>query len=166
VADTRDAELDPRYPTAFQRGGPSLDETPVASAAPRASRAPTAATPVLDDGVAVTGATAPARAESTERTAHDSPHFEIVVAGNPWLRSLWVVGALALAAGIALTVYGEFAFSIAPANGIYDPSTYVLPRIAQMLALPLSIAGVVALTAAACLRIVAWRPSGARVADE
>lgn len=163
MAETRDAELDPRYPTAFQRGGPSPDETPVASAAPRASRAPKAGSPVLDDGVAVTGATVPAR---TERTAHDRPHFEIVVAGNPWLRSLWVVGALALAAGIALTVYGEFAFSIAPANGIYDPSTYVLPRIAQMLALPLSIAGVVALTAAACLRIVAWRPSGARVADE
>jgi hypothetical protein len=89
----------------------------------------------------------------------DERHFELIVAGNPWLRSLWIVGAVATLAGFALTVYAEFAFSVPPASGIYDPSVYVVPRIAEAAALPLVIAGVIALVAATALRIVAWRPS-------
>ena len=156
MVDARDTDLDSRYPTAFQRGGASDDVARVpATAAPRLA----AEAPVLDRGVAVAGSGARdvPRRETAERA-----HFEIIVAGNPWLRALWVVGSLTLALSLALTVYSEFMFSIAPTGGIYDPATYVVPRIAQMLALPLSIAGVVALTAAACLRIVAWRPSGAQ----
>lgn len=159
----RETDLDPRYPTAFQRGG--AEEPPSAPTPPqptRAARPDSPKTPVLDDGLAVTASTQRHRAAA--RALGDHAHFEIVVAGNPWLRALWAVGGLALAAAIALTVYSEFAFS-APAGGIYDPSAYVVPRIAQVLTLPLSIAGVVALTAAASLRIVAWRPSGAREVD-
>ncbi|MFL0711705.1 MAG: hypothetical protein ACJLS2_02690 [Microcella pacifica] len=158
----RETDLDPRYPTAFQRGGAEEAPPPPSTSEPRAARPNTPSGPVLDDGVAVPTATQ--RHRTTVRAFDDHAHFEIVVAGNPWLRALWAVGALALALAIALTVYSEFAFSVAP--GIYDPSTFVVPRVVQMLALPLSIAGVVALTAAASLRIVAWRPSGARAAEE
>jgi hypothetical protein len=87
----------------------------------------------------------------------------VIVAGNPWLRSLFLVGSLATAAGFVLTFYAEFAFSVPPASGVYDPSVYVVPRLAEALALPLVIAGVVALVSATALRIVAWRPSGERV---
>jgi hypothetical protein len=158
----RETDLDPRYPTAFQRGGAGDAPPPVSATETRAARPDTPRVPVLDDGVAVPASAQ--RYRATARTFDDHAHFEIIVAGNPWLRALWAVGGLALALAIALTVYSEFTFSVAP--GIYDPSTYVVPRIAQMLALPLSIAGVVALTAAASLRIVAWRPSGARAAEE
>ncbi|MER3389313.1 MAG: hypothetical protein RJQ01_04695 [Microcella sp.] len=161
----RETDLDPRYPTAFQRGG-AQETPPSPTPAPetRASRPGTPTAPILDEGIAAPAS--PQRNRATARAVADHAHFEIVVAGNPWLRALWAVGGLALALAIALTVYGEFAFSVAPAGGIYDPSAYVVPRIAQVLALPLSIAGVVALTAAASLRIVAWRPSGARQAEE
>jgi hypothetical protein len=158
----RETDLDPRYPTAFQRGGAEETPPPAAASETRAVRSDSPRGPVLDAGVAVPASTQ--RHRPTARALDDHAHFEIVVAGNPWLRALWAVGGLALALAIALTVYSEYAFSVAP--GIYDPSTYVVPRIAQMLALPLSIAGVVALTAAASLRIVAWRPSGARDAEE
>jgi hypothetical protein len=89
----------------------------------------------------------------------DERHFELVVAGNPWLRTLGVVGFIAIVAGFALTVYAEFAFSVPPASGIYDPRVYIVPRIAEAVAQPLVIAGVIALVAAMTLRIVAWRPS-------
>jgi hypothetical protein len=155
--------MDPRYPSTFQRGG-----APEGAPAPRRLEPPArhvdpAPEPVLDEGVAVAGAT---HHRGVQRVVEDRAHFEIIVAGNPWLRALWLVGGVALALALGLIVYGEFAFSIAPADGIYDPSAYVLPRIAQVLALPLSIAGVVALTAAATLRIVAWRPSGARLVED
>ena len=158
----RETDLDPRYPTAYQRGG--AEHVPPLTPAPEArdTRSPAPRAPVLDDGAA-----APASAQrhrAAARALDDGAHFEIVVAGNPWLRALWAVGGLALMIAIALTMYSEFAFSIAP--GIYDPSAYVVPRIAQVLSLPFSIAGVVALTAAASLRIVAWRPSGARTVEE
>jgi hypothetical protein len=154
--------IDPRYPADFQRGGP-------------------AAAPVVDEGVARGASPAPSRAAAprAERPASagapsgtmplgdldaapDERHFELIVAGNPWLRALWVVGALAVLAGFALTVYAEFAFSVPPASGIYDPSVYVVPRIAEAVAQPLVIAGVIALVAATALRIVAWRPSRIR----
>ncbi|MFN4001092.1 hypothetical protein [Microcella sp.] len=154
--------IDPRYPAGFQRGGPG-------------------AAPVVDDGVARGAAPAAGRA-AIVRTARATPpqpsseilpldvlddrpderHFELVVAGNPWLRALWIVGAIAVLAGFALTVYAEFAFSVPPASGIYDPSVYVVPRIAEAVAQPLVIAGVIAIVAATALRIVAWRPSRIR----
>jgi hypothetical protein len=89
----------------------------------------------------------------------DRRHFELIVAGNPWLRSLWAVGVITTLAGFALTVYAEFAFSVPPASGIYDPSVYIVPRLAEAVAQPLVIAGVFAIVAAMTLRIVAWRPS-------
>lgn len=108
-------------------------------------------------------ALAPSTGEvSAELEPGDVRYAELVVAGNPWLRSLWAVGAIAVVAGFALTVYAEFAFSVPPASGIYDPSVYIVPRIAEAVAQPLVIAGVIALVAATALRIVAWRPSAAR----
>ncbi len=144
--------IDPRYPQAFQRGGetaPVLDESVALRApAPRIEAPPTV------------------RVDASPAAALDEPaddrHFELIVAGNPWLRSLWVVGAIATIIGFALTVYAEFAFSVPPASGIYDPSVYVVPRIAEAVAQPLVIAGVIALVAATALRIVAWRPSRIR----
>lgn len=144
--------IDPRYPQAFQRGGetaPIVDES-VALRVPAPRIAPPPA----------------ARVEPATATVFDEPaderHFELIVAGNPWLRSLWIVGAIATLIGFALTVYAEFAFSVPPASGIYDPSVYVVPRIAEAVAQPLVIAGVIALVSATALRIVAWRPSRIR----
>ncbi len=154
--------IDPRFDAAFQRGGAGAAPVPRADAPLKA--------PQLDDGVAVAGAsTARERKPAVHRdalafdtAAPDERHFEIVVAGNPWLRALWVVGGITTLLGFVLTFYAEFAFSVPPASGIYDPSVYIVPRLAEALALPLVIAGVVALVAATTLRLVAWRPSGAR----
>lgn len=154
--------IDPRFDPAYQRGGAgSIDTVPVAP-----SRRLTA--PEVDGTAALPGASS-GRGSATRRTSGeviaveaDEKHFELIVAGNPWLRSLWLVGGLATALGFALTFYAEFAFSVPPASGVYDPSAYIVPRLAEALALPLVIAGVVALVAATTLRIVAWRPSGAR----
>ncbi len=162
MATKQTDDLDPRFDPAFQRGGAGST-----SAAPAARDAPLSA-PLLDDGVAVAGSplsrerTAGARRPSPDTDVLDEKHFEIVVAGNPWLRALWVVGTLTTLLGFVLTFYAEFAFSVPPASGIYDPSVYIVPRLAEALALPLVIAGVVALVAATTLRLVAWRPSGAR----
>lgn len=152
--------IDPRYPQAFQRGGaagaPIVDEPAVvrgAAPAPSSVRMPGAR---RDAGVGPTAGAAQPR-EGAE--AADERHFELIVAGNPWLRALWIIGAIATLIGFALTVYAEFAFSVPPASGIYDPSVYVVPRIAEAVAQPLVIAGVIALVAATALRIVAWRPS-------
>jgi len=154
--------IDPRFDPAYQRGGAgSMDAAPVAP--PRRLTAPevdgTASLPGASSGLG-----SPARRTPVEGVAveADEKHFELIVAGNPWLRSLWLVGGLATALGFALTFYAEFAFSVPPASGVYDPSAYIVPRLAEALALPLVIAGVVAVVAATTLRIVAWRPSGAR----
>ena len=162
MAKKQSDEIDPRFDPAFQRGG-------AGEPGGRPTGAPLAA-PVLDDGVAVAGArVAGGRMPAARRdplafdsALPDERHFEIVVAGNPWLRALWAVGGLTLLLGFVLTFYAEFAFSVPPASGIYDPSVYIVPRLAEALALPLVIAGVVALVAATTLRLVAWRPSGAR----
>lgn len=155
--------LDPRFDPAFQRGGATaadVRDTPLAS-------------PVIDDAVTVAGASPvrermPSAGRATldlDRATRGSHHFELIVAGNPWLRALWIVGGLATLLGFVLTFYAEFAFSVPPPSGIYDPSVYIVPRLAEALALPLVIAGVFALVAATTLRIVAWRPSGARVVE-
>ena len=165
MATKQSDSIDPRFDPAFQRGG--AGSAPV----PRAD-VPLAA-PVLDDGMAVAGArTVTDRMPSGRReplafdsAGPDERHFEIIVAGNPWLRALWAVGGLATLLGFVLTFYAEFAFSVPPASGIYDPSVYIVPRLAEALALPLVIAGVVALVAATTLRLVAWRPSGVRVVE-
>ncbi|MGY6499244.1 MAG: hypothetical protein ACXIUP_13580, partial [Microcella sp.] len=91
--------------------------------------------------------------------------LELIVVGNPWMRALWAVGALAFAAGLALAVVAEFGFSAVQTSGPYDPGAFLPPRIAQVLALPFAIAGTVALVAATVLRIVAWRPAAVRELD-
>ncbi len=171
--------MDPRYPEAFQRGGAASapvveDPAVVRGAAPASIRMPSAGRPAraaapTAAGPLTPGAPAPADAAAarvgelpTEVEPGDVRYAELVVAGNPWLRALWVVGAIAVLAGFSLTVYAELAFSVPPASGIYDPSVYIAPRIAEAVAQPLVIAGVIALVAATALRIVAWRPSAAR----
>lgn len=162
MADTSSGGLDPRFPTAYQRGGESTADAAATSARPSAPRtsSPQTRAPQLDDDVAVSGV-APALARPV-REDDGARHFEVVIAGNPWLRALWAVGALALFAALGLAVYAEYAFSAAQSEGAIGPDAYLAPRIAQTLVLPLSIAGVIALVAAMVLRIVAWRPSGAR----
>ena len=155
--------IDPRYPEAFQRGGAA--SAPVVDGAPAVR--PRESTPRPAPGSAPVPRERPGDAPARIERATDAElalpaderHFELIVAGNPWLRSLWAVGVIATLAGFGLTIYAEFAFSVTPSSGIYDPSFYVVPRIAQAAALPLVIAGVIALVAATALRIVAWRPS-------
>jgi len=164
-SSTPSGGIDPRYPPAFQRGGapsgPVIDEGAVVrGAAAPSGRIPGTTRPAR--GTSAAGASAAvAGGELTDAIVEvgDERHFELIVAGNPWLRSLWAVGTVAMLIGFALTVYAEFAFSVPPASGIYDPSVYVVPRIAEAVAQPLVIAGVIALVAATALRIVAWRPS-------
>ncbi len=166
-SSTPSGGIDPRYPPAFQRGGaasgPVIDEGAAVRGAAPSGRMPGATRP--ERGTAAARASAAAGGgEFTDSTVEpaDERHFELIVAGNPWLRSLWAVGAIATLVGFALTVYAEFAFSVPPASGIYDPSVYVVPRIAEAVAQPLVIAGVIALVSATALRIVAWRPSRIR----
>lgn len=175
--------LDPRYPEAFQRGGaasaPVVDDPAVVRGAapasvrtPAPSRAARSSAAAVAPGSTVPLAGGPAASDGADASSAggvpaevepgDQPYAELVVAGNPWLRALWAIGGIAVIAGFALTVYAEFAFSVPPASGIYDPSVYIVPRIAEAVAQPLVIAGVIALVAATALRIVAWRPSAAR----
>ena len=165
MATASSGGIDPRYPSGFQRGGaaqaPVVDE----AATVRGTTAPTVRTPGA--GRAARSAAVPAPGPAAELDGAlvepaDERHLELIVAGNPWLRSLWIVGTIATLIGFALTVYAEFAFSVPPASGIYDPSVYVVPRIAEAVAQPLVIAGVIALVSATALRIVAWRPSRIR----
>lgn len=156
--------IDPRYPETFQRGGafaaPVVDDSAAARGASPAGRMPAAGRSARPAEAATAGGRpGEALADRAANGGSDEQHFELIVAGNPWLRALWIVGVIAALAGFALTVYAEFAFSVPPASGIYDPSVYVVPRIAEAVAQPLVIAGVIALVAAAALRIVAWRPS-------
>jgi hypothetical protein len=157
-----ESALDPRYPRAFQRGGgagasPSAampTVTPAERAPQGAARSePPPRAPELDADAVAPGAAA-ARV--------GRPPLELIVVGNPWMRALWAVGTLALVAGLALAVVAEFGFSAVQATGPYSPEAFLPPRIAQVLALPLAIAGTVALVAATVLRIVAWRPAAVR----
>ena len=172
MAQASSGGIDPRYPETFQRGGasaaPVVDDGAAARGALPAGRMPAvgrsarsaeAATAGASPGKSTRGGASAAYSDDAIVEAEDEQHFELIVAGNPWLRALWLVGVIATLAGFALTVYAEFAFSVPPASGIYDPSVYVVPRIAEAVAQPLVIAGVIALVAATALRIVAWRPS-------
>lgn len=94
---------------------------------------------------------------ATKQTVGLDPRFD-----RAPRRALWVVGAFTMLLGFVLTFCAEFAFSVAPTSGIYDPSAYIVPRLAEVLALPLVIAGVVAFVAATTLRRIAWWASGAR----
>ena len=168
MATKKSNSVDPRFSPVYQRGG--------ASALPPVDSAPLSS-PELDDATLALGAAARGSTRDRERMPSaalsaaavdqhdDARHFELVVAGNPGLRALWVVGSAATIVGFALTFFAEFAFSAPPPGGIYDPSFYVVPRLAEAMALPLVIAGVVALVAATTLRLVAWRPSGTTTID-
>lgn len=172
-----DPSLDPRYPRVFQRGGGDVPlpeavperaggraqaapPRPVAGASPSAPTRSTArATPALpevDPAVLVTGV-APARVGRAP--------LEVIVVGNPWMRALWIVGTLALVAGIALTVAAEFGFAALQSATSYDPAAFLPARLMQVLGLPLIIAGTLGLVAATVLRLVAWRPAAVREID-
>lgn len=149
--------IDPRYPSAFQRGGSAdLPASPAPPSRPaRSTAAPSA--PEVDPAALAAGA-APGRLER--------PPLELIVVGNPWMRALWAVGTLAFTVGLLLAIAAEFGFSAAQASvDSYDPEAFLPPRIAQVLALPFAIAGTVALVAATVLRIVAWRPAAIRELD-
>ncbi|MGY6498326.1 MAG: hypothetical protein ACXIUP_08890 [Microcella sp.] len=156
--------LDPRYPRAFQRGGDDVvlpsAPGPVPSAGPGRGTGDTRATPPRTPEVEPSALAAGAAASPVGR-----PPLELIVVGNPWMRALWAVGALAFVAGLALAIVAEFGFSAVQATGPYDPEAFLPPRIAQVLALPFAIAGTVALVAATVLRIVAWRPAAVRELD-
>lgn len=166
VTDDRCTGIDPRFPEAYQRSGA---DAPVV-AAPRTASPPPAAAPrpVLDAGMAAPSAAAdarggdqpgrPARADRSDRG------IELVVVGNPWLRALWIVGGVTLLLGIGAILYAQNAFLDASTTG-FDRAALVLPTIASELAGPLVTGGVLALIAAACLRIAAWRPKGYRALE-
>lgn len=171
-----DPSLDPRYPRVFQRGGdgaalpapsprsattaPPTTAPPAtarpASAPPPRREAPSPRGPEVDPAVLVTG-TAP--------VAVGPAPLEVIVVGNPWMRALWIVGALTLVGGIALTVAAEFAFSALQTASTYDPAAFLPARLMQVLGLPLIIAGTIGLVAATLLRLVAWRPAAVREVD-
>lgn len=181
-----DSALDPRYPRVFQRGGEGAEvrapeqragfdtqDDIVASHAQSGStvpREPSARTSAQRAPRAPRGTRAPhapevdpdALAPGAAAAPLGRPPLELIVVGNPWMRALWAVGALAFAAGLALAVAAEFGFSAVQSTGPYDPEAFLPPRIAQVLALPFAIAGTVALVAATVLRIVAWRPAAVR----
>ena len=173
-----DPSLDPRYPRVFQRGGgdvplpeavperagghtPAAPPRPVAGSASSAPSSPatraTPAVPEVDPAVLVTGV-APARVGRAP--------LEVIVVGNPWMRALWIVGTLALVAGIGLTVAAEFAFAALQSATIYEPAAFLPARLMQVLGLPLIIAGTLGLVTATVLRLVAWRPAAVREVDE
>ncbi|MFN3707754.1 hypothetical protein [Microcella sp.] len=169
-----DSALDPRYPRVFQRGGGVVGvpqpatQTGEAGAAPSNTASPAVATPAA--GRSPSRSAAPrapevdpgALAPGATPAAPGRPPLELIVVGNPWMRALWAIGALAFATGLALAVAAEFGFSAVQATGPYEPEAFLAPRIAQVLALPFAIAGTVALVAATVLRIVAWRPAAVR----
>lgn len=165
VTDDRSPGIDPRFPEVYQRAGA---DAPVSAPARRAPARASDPRPVVDEGMAAPsaapgprGPVAPsiaARAEKPERS------LELVVVGNPWLRALWIVGGATLLLGIGAILYAQNAFLDASTSG-FDRAALVLPTIASELSGPLVTGGVLALVAATCLRIAAWRPKGYRTLE-
>lgn len=166
VTDDRSQGIDPRFPEVYQRSGA---DAPVVlpSRSPRAS-AP-APSPVLDEGMAAPnaapGAGSAVAASASPRADRSDRGLELVVVGNPWLRALWIVGGVTLLLGIGAILYAQNAFLDASATG-FDRASLVLPTIASELSGPLVTGGVLALVAATCLRIAAWRPKGYRALEQ
>ena len=103
MAPTSSSEsgIDPRYPEAFQRGGAAA--APVVESA-SALRSPTAGRASVPRDVSAPDLSRRVAAADAEPALFgDERHFELIVAGNPWLRSLWIVGVIATLAGFALT---------------------------------------------------------------
>lgn len=161
VTDDRSQGIDPRFPEVYQRAGA---DAPVVLPQRRVA-ASAVSGPVLDEGMAApsaaVGAGDPATLAATPRAPRSERGFELVVVGNPWLRALWIVGGVTLLAGIGAILYAQNAFLDASTEG-FDRAALVLPTIASELSGPLVTGGVLALIAATCLRIAAWRPRGYR----
>ncbi|WP_168914858.1 hypothetical protein [Microcella flavibacter] len=174
MAEDRSGALDPRFPEVFQRAGASTPALRAPGVPPMpssgtgrgdaADRRDRSARPVLDAGVASPGAGVVAdRAESRAgESGRPERVYEIVAAGNPWLRGMWVLGSLVVAAGIAFQWIAQSMFSTPPPEGQVD---YVIPQVLFSLSAPLMTAGAIALVAAASLRMAAWRPRSRREVD-
>ncbi len=180
VAEDRPGALDPRFPEVFQRAGastPSLRAPRVppmssggAGRAELADRRDRGARPVLDAGVVTPGAgagAASARADSRGIEAGSGrPErvYEIVAAGNPWLRGMWVLGMVVFFAGIAAQWTAQTLFMAMSTEAVAQPD-YVIPQVLFSLSGPFITAGSIALVAAASLRMAAWRPRARREVD-
>lgn len=179
MAEDRSGALDPRFPEVFQRAGasapalraPGVPPMPPSGGMGRggsADRRDRSARPVLDAGVASPGAgVAGDRAEPRAgESASGRPErvYEIVAAGNPWLRGMWALGTLVVAVGIAFQWIAQSMFSTQFSSGV-APSDYFVAQVLFELSAPLMTAGAIALVAAASLRMAAWRPRSRREAD-
>lgn len=176
MAEDRSGALDPRFPEVFQRAGASTPALRAPGVPPMpgggtgrgdaAARRDRSARPVLDAGVASPGAGVVAdRAESRAgEPGRPERVYEIVAAGNPWLRGMWVLGSLVVAAGIAFQWIAQSMFSTQFTSAV-EPADYFAAQVLFELSAPLMTAGAIALVAAASLRMAAWRPRSRREVD-
>jgi len=131
------------------------------------------ARPVLDAGVATTGAPPASvragRRDAVGRAGTDRPDrpervYEIVAAGNPWLRGMWALGSVVVLVGIAFQWIAQSAFAVTY-SGTDAPPDFLVAQTLFQLSAPLITAGAICLVAAASLRMAAWRPRIRRDVD-
>ena len=169
MSDDGSGALDPRFPEAFQRSGA---RSPAAGASPpTAPPVDRGARPVLDASVAATGPL-PTSVRADRRDSSGSADagrservYEIVAAGNPWLRGMWVLGSVVVLVGIAFQWVAQTAFSTSYI-GVEAPPDFLIAQTLFQLSAPLITAGAICLVAAASLRMAAWRPRSRRELDE
>ena len=173
MSEAGSGALDPRFPEAFQRSGAgssTAGSSTAGASPPTTPPVDRGARPVLDAGVATTGSL-PTSGRADRRDLSGSPDagrpervYEIVAAGNPWLRGMWVLGGVVVLVGIAFQWVAQDVFSTSY-TGAEPPPDYLIAQMLFQLSAPLITAGAICLVAAASLRMAAWRPRSRRQLD-
>ena len=137
---------DPRFHPAFQRGYPDGGgtEPPARVPAPPPARVPEVTPPPV-------GRHAEPR-EADDRVDAAAPSL----AGNPWVRVLWVAAPVLTVGGIAAQVYAQQLFSQST-GVIFD---YVLPSLLQSVSPWVVAAGLASGVGVTLLHAIRWRPKG------
>ena len=147
MSDSRD--FDPRFDPAFQRG-----YVEGGAPAPRQVQRPA----VIDlPPEPSRPETADARdAEVVTPQAHPEP--SVTLAGNPWIRVLWVIAPVFILGGLAGQAWSQSRlFGSVNPNGTGVFMSYVVPAVAQSICPWMVLTGLAALIGVVFLHAVRWR---------
>ncbi len=157
--------FDPRYDPIFQRGyspgasgsgRPTLVPTSLATSAPPS--APDLDRLFPDDGSERPAADAAPRDE-TAAPAPDPqpPRATVTLAGNPFLRGLWIAAIALVACGVLACIASESVYT--SASGFSGPHVLVLTRLLGDVGPALIVGGILAGLALVVVHAVAWHPA-------
>ncbi len=175
--------IDPRYDPVYQRGfaGAAAHARIRAVESPKQERppAPQRPEPLRSGGTRQASdervdpfVVPPARSATQDDLPPEEPPTSVreelpaspgvVLRGNPWVATLWVVGVLLIAAGF-FSAWRSQSIDVG-ATSVDEINEIVTMEVLDLLAPPLMLAGVLVLAAVLFLHAVAWRAR--RVVDE